>query len=117
MLGASRGWTVVLPVSALLALLFVVADFGSPLRPFVALWFLGFCPGMAVVQLLAIRNRLGEIMLAIALSFTLATFTAMAMIYGGVWSPRLGVGLLAAFTLASVGWPLVVGLAGDECTP
>lgn len=116
MLGASRSWTVVLPVSALLALLFVVADFGSPLRPFVALWFLGFCPGMAVVQRLAIRHRLGEIMLAIALSVTMSTLTAMAMIYAGVWSPRLGVGLLAAFTLAAAGWPLVVGHSSDERT-
>lgn len=110
MLGTLRGWTVALPVSALLALLFVVADIGSPLRPLVALWFLGFCPGMAVVQLLAIRNRLGEVMLAIALSVALATLTAMAMIYANVWSPQLGVGVLAAITLAAVGLPLVVGL-------
>ncbi|MDQ2651788.1 MAG: aminoglycoside phosphotransferase family protein [Chloroflexota bacterium] len=103
-------------MSALLALLFVVADFGSPLRPLVALWFLGFCPGMAVVQLLAIRNRLGEIMLAIALSVTMATLTALAMIYANVWSPQLGVGLLAAMTLAAAGLPLVVGLPSDEST-
>lgn len=116
MLGARRGWTVVLLLSAILALLFVVADFGSPLRPVVALWFLSFCPGMAIVQLLAIRNRLGEFMLAIALSVTMATFTAMAMIYANTWSPQLGVGLLAAFTLAAVGLPLVVGVPSDEST-
>jgi aminoglycoside phosphotransferase (APT) family kinase protein len=116
MLGSLRGWAVVLPVSALVALLFVAVDIGSPLRPIVALWFLAICPGMAVVQLLAIRNRLGEIMLAIALSVTLATFTAMAMIYANVWSPRLGVGLLAAFTLAMVALPLLFGLPSGEST-
>jgi aminoglycoside phosphotransferase (APT) family kinase protein len=116
MLGTPRAWTVVLPVSALLALLFVVADVGSPLRPLVAVWFVGFCPGMAVVQLLEIRNRLGEIMLAIALSVALATVTAMVMIYANIWSPQLGVGLLAALTFAAVGLPLVFDLPSDEST-
>ncbi|MCA9879809.1 MAG: phosphotransferase [Thermomicrobiales bacterium] len=116
MLGALRSWTVVLPASALLALVFVAADLGSPLRPLVTLWFLCFCPGMAIVQLLAIRHPLGEIMLAIALSVAMATLTALVMIYANVWSPRLGVGLLAAFTLGATGLPRVVGVPVDKGT-
>jgi Ser/Thr protein kinase RdoA (MazF antagonist) len=107
---SDRGWAAVLPASALVALIFVIADIHSPLRPVVILWFLFICPGMAVVRLLALQDSPSELMLAVVISVTLTTGTALAMVYTALWSPRLGVILLAAFTLAATYLPLVARL-------
>src|SRR5215210_5636968 len=110
MLMSDRGWAAVLPASALVALVFVIADIHAPLRPVVILWFLFICPGMAVVRLLALQDPPSELMLAVVISVALATGTALAMVYTTFWSPRLGVILLAAFTLAATYLPLVARL-------
>src|SRR5215210_3165247 len=110
MLMSDRGWAAILPASALVAVGFLIADIHSPLRPVVILWFLFICPGMAVVRLLALQDSLSELMLAVVISVTLTTGTALAMVYTALWSPRLGVILLAAFTLAATYLPLVARL-------
>ncbi len=60
------------------------------------------CPGMALVGLLNIKDRLAEIMLSIALSLTLSTILAEAMILTRFWRPFLGLAMLIGISLLGV---------------
>ncbi len=89
----------VLAATALVAGIFLIADVGTPVRPIVTLWFLLICPGMAFVRLLRLEDRLAEVTLAIAVSIALDTVVAAGMVYAKVWSPVLGLLVLAGLTL------------------
>jgi len=99
-------WQIIIMASAYAAVIVVVADLVTPFRAVIAFWFLLICPGMAFVGLLGLSDRLTELILAIALSLTLDTIVAMAMVYAGVWSP-IG-GLLALAGQSTVGVVLQV---------
>jgi uncharacterized membrane protein len=73
------------------------------MRPFLALWFLLICPGMALVRFLGIQDSLTELVIAIALSLGLDTAVAMVMLYIGFWSIQLGaVILIGMSTLGAI---------------
>jgi uncharacterized membrane protein len=94
---------------AFAAVFMALADLHTLFRAAIVFAFLLFCPGMAFVGLLGLDDRLTELILAIALSLTLDTLTAMVMLYIGVWSP-LG-GLMALAGQSVVGSTLQVALA------
>lgn len=80
-------WPTLILLSALGALLTSFVFPETPLRPFVVMWFLFVCPGMAIVRLLRLHEPMVEWSLAIALSFALDAFVAGAFLYAGRWSP------------------------------
>ncbi len=85
-------------VVALGALL--VAGAESSLRTALAVWFLLACPGLALAPLVGLRDGLGTVTVAIALSIALDTIVAAALVYAGAWSPVAAFVILAAITLA-----------------
>jgi hypothetical protein len=74
-------------------------DVQGPLRFVVAFWFLLVCPGMALVPLMRLRDRIAEWTLAIALSLALDALVAGAMVFFGAWSPERGLIILVAVSL------------------
>jgi hypothetical protein len=72
----------------------------GPVRGVLALWFFLTCPGMAIVGLLRIDDRLAEALLAIALSIAIGMLVALAMVLAHAWSPNAAAALLVALTLA-----------------
>jgi uncharacterized membrane protein len=92
-------WPLVIVASALVIGLLVFGNVVSPVRPVISLWFLLFCPGMAFVQLLHIKDPIGELALAVALSLAIASILATAMVYARLWSPRWGLGILIGISV------------------
>lgn len=84
------GWPAILVVSSIGVALAMVGDIGAPLRPLIAFWFLLICPGMAFIRLLHLREWLTELTLAVALSLTLDTLVAEALVLNHLWSPQWG---------------------------
>ncbi|HEY3010833.1 MAG TPA: hypothetical protein VGJ63_22615 [Micromonosporaceae bacterium] len=77
---------------AVLAL--VVLEAPSWLRAAPVLAYLATVPGLAVVRLLRLADRLMVALLGVALSLSLGAIVAQLMIYAGAWSPTLGVSTL-----------------------
>ena len=93
-------WPAVIALSAI-AVAAVTFGGGAPaLRPAIALWFLAICPGMALVRLLDVGDTAAELTLAIALSLILDAIVAIVILYAGLWSPRAGLLVLIALSLA-----------------
>lgn len=101
MTGHGRLWPALLVVSALATGALVFSGFEDPFRPVVVLAFLFVCPGLALVRLLAIGEPVTELTLGVALSIALAVLVPGTLIYTGAWSPKLGLALLIAATLAA----------------
>ena len=93
-------WPLVLVASALGALAATVANWPSPIRPVLVLWFLLVCPGMALVRLLWLEDAIAEWTLAVAVSLALEIIIAGTMLYAGLWVPPLILATLAAVSLA-----------------
>jgi hypothetical protein len=72
----------------------------GPVRGVLALWFFLTCPGMAIVGLLRIEDRLAEALLGVALSIAIGMLVALAMVLLHVWSPNVAAASLIALTLA-----------------
>jgi len=92
-------WPALIMLSAAGIALVFFAGVAAPARPFVALWFLLLCPGMALVRLLRVGAIAVELSLAIALSLALDTLVAGVMIYTGTWAPERGLIVLIAISV------------------
>ena len=101
-------WPVVVLVSAAAVALLVLGDRTTPLRPFVALWFLLICPGMAFVRLLRLQDRLIELTLAVALSFAIDGLVSEILLYAGLWSFKLGLIVLIGLALLGIAFDLLM---------
>jgi uncharacterized membrane protein len=77
-------------------------DSPSALRPWLVLWFLLVCPGMAVVRIFDVQESLLEWVLSMALSICLAGMIATIQIYTHRWSPANALGILMGLTLGGV---------------
>lgn len=80
-------WPIIIFLSTIAAGLvtFVITD--TTVRPFVIMWFLFVCPGMAFVGFLRVEEPIVEWVLALALSFTIDASVAAILLYAGRWSP------------------------------
>src|SRR6266702_66959 len=76
---------------------FVITD--TPVRPFIALWFLFICPGMAPARLFRLIDPMIEWTLAVALSFAIDAIVAGILMYAGRWSPPGTLAILMAISL------------------
>jgi hypothetical protein len=92
-------WPATIVLSAGSIALVFFAGVAAPARPFVALWFLLLCPGMALVRLLRVGGVAAELTLAVALSLALDTLVAGVMIYTGTWAPGWGLMVLIAISV------------------
>lgn len=95
----SNKWPLILIVSGIAIGIIQMLDLSSPIRPFLAFWFLLVCPGMAFVRLLKMQHTLIELTTAIALSLTLNTIVAEIMIYTDIWSSDWAVAVLISITI------------------
>jgi uncharacterized membrane protein len=75
------------------------AGVASPLRPLLTVWFLLFCPGLALAPLLRLGDGWNQLAVAIPLSIALDILVASAFMYAGAWSAPLIVAVLAAISL------------------
>lgn len=87
----------------------VFGNVAAPARPFITLWFLLVCPGMAFVRSLRIHDRIAQWTLAVALSLALDTIVAGVFLYSGRWSPANT--LIVLICISFLGVLLQVGLA------
>ena len=92
-------WPATILLSAAAIGLIVFAGVAAPARPFVALWFLLMCPGMALVRLLRVNGLAIQLTLAIALSLVLDSLVAIVMIYTGTWAPAAGLMVLIGISV------------------
>jgi uncharacterized membrane protein len=97
-------WPTTLALWAALAVAAVFADIESPVRPALVLLFLLVCPGLALVRLLGITDRVTELTLAIAVSLALNALVPGLMLYLGAWSPRAGLLILIAITAVATAY-------------
>lgn len=95
-------WPLIIMVSAGAAALCTYVLPGSAVRPFVDMWFLFVCPGMALVRLFRLNNTMSEWMLALALSFALDGIVAGLLLYANHWSPTTVLFILLNVSLLAV---------------
>ena len=93
-------WPVLILLSSLASVGVTFADWQSPIRALLILWFIVICPGMGLVRLLRLHDPLAEFMFAIGLSIALATIVASAILYADLWSPPLILAILATISIA-----------------
>lgn len=87
-------------VSAACAAAFA-ADWQSPLRVALSLAFLLFVPGLAIADLLGVTDHLERLAIATGASLALETLVAVALIYAGVFSGGLALGIVVGVTLVA----------------
>jgi hypothetical protein len=92
-------WPTIITISAAAIGVLVFGDIDSPIRPLVALWFLIFCPGVALVRLLRLQEVWAEFTMAAAVSLSLDVGVASMLLYSGYWSPKLGLAILISVSL------------------
>ncbi len=94
-------WPAASVVSTVATAAVVLSDVAPRARAPFVLSFLVVCPGMALVRLLRLGDRIAEWTLAIALSIVLAILVSGVMLYAGKWSPLHGLAILVGMTLAA----------------
>lgn len=83
---------------ALLATVLVALDWHSPIRAAVAFLFLMFCPGLAVSELLQVRDRVQQVAMAAGISLAIDAIVAIILLYLQILTAGLGVPIVAAIT-------------------
>jgi hypothetical protein len=101
-------WPAVIIGSAIAAAVFAFAVPESPVRPFVVVWFVLVCPGMALVRMLRLADPLLELATGIALGIALELLVVVLALYSGVWSPRWILAGLVCFACGLAAADLVV---------
>jgi len=101
-------WPAIIILSTVAAGLvaFVVTD--TAVRPFILLWFLFVCPGMALVRFFRLEELVVEWILALAFSFAVDAIVAGVLLYAGRWSPTATLGIVMGISLG--GTILQIGL-------
>ncbi|GCE12662.1 hypothetical protein [Tengunoibacter tsumagoiensis] len=79
-------WPLVIIASTIAVGLVTFVQPDLAIRPFVVMWFLFICPGMAVVRLLYLQDKVAEWSLGIALSLSLDAIITSLFMYSGHWS-------------------------------
>jgi uncharacterized membrane protein len=100
-------WPLVIAISSVSVVLLTVFNVDSPIRPAIAIWFMGFCPGMALVGVLKLKGALTNITFAIALSLALDMLVSEAIVYAKMWSPETGIILLACLSFIGIGLQII----------
>jgi hypothetical protein len=94
-----RPWPIVVVISCIAVALCNWLGAAQPVRAISVFWFFLICPGLAIVGLLDIRDRLAEAVVAIGLSVALDTGVALVMVLARIWSPDAGLAVLIGISL------------------
>ncbi len=89
----------------------------TPLQPYVVMSFVCFCPGMALVRFLRLHDLAIELSLAVALSLSVASIAAGALLYAKHWSPVNTLTTLVLLTLTCSIAQLIMQLPIVGITP
>jgi len=95
-------WPLVVAASTLAAVVVFTFGLGPPLGPIVALWFVFVCPGLPFVRLLELREPLTEMLLAVALSWSLIAVVGLGLVLAGAWSALLALQIVVGITILGV---------------
>jgi GT2 family glycosyltransferase len=95
-------WSIATLLITVASVLAVVADWRSPVRTVLALVFLLFAPGLALTEMLAIREPAQRLALVAGASLGLDTVVALTLVYAHAFSINLALILLAGLTLAAL---------------
>lgn len=92
-----------------------IASDELPLREIAVALFLAIAPGMAVLWLTGITDRVARIALVVPVSLAIDTLLVSITVYLGIWSPELVLVLVALLTAGAVAlapyeWPARAGL-------
>lgn len=79
-------WPAVILVSGILILIMMAANVQSPIRPWLAFWFLLICPGFAFIPLLRLRSGWIQLPIGLALSIAIDTIVAETLVLARLWS-------------------------------
>jgi len=74
-----------------------------PVREVVLVSFLAVGPGAAITWLAGVRDRATWLVLLVPVSLSVDLLVATALLYLGVWSPELSVGIVTVITVAAIG--------------
>jgi hypothetical protein len=102
-------WPLVIVLSTLAVLFFVLIAPGTAVQPYIVMWFLIMCPGMAWVRLLHF-DVIVELTLCVAGGLSIDAIVVGFFLYGHFWSPPAMLITLSLLTLAGVAvqcWQLV----------
>lgn len=89
-------------VAALAVLIAVLTDWSSPVRAALTLAFLLFVPGLALTELLEIRDPVQRLALATAASLAVETLVAVALLYAGLFSAEAVIAVVVGITCFAV---------------
>lgn len=106
---------IAIAVFAITTLVAVAADWDSPIRVALTIAFLLFGPGLALVELLAIRDPVQRLALATAASLALETLVAAVLFYMQRFSAVTACAVIVALTCAALlaaAWRRGSGAAG-----
>lgn len=112
MVARLRGWPGAILGIALALLVAVWLDIAF-IRPVLAFAFLLCCPGMAVVRLLRIPDRLVELVAGVSVSLAIDTVVSLTLFYLRVWSWGRVLALLIAACLIGVGLQIRGSTTGE----
>jgi uncharacterized membrane protein len=102
-------WSIATLLVTVASLVAVLTDWRSPIRTVLALAFLLFAPGLALAEMLAIREPVQRLALVAGASLGVDTIVAVTLVYAGAFSTNLALILLAGLTLAALAVAMVRG--------
>lgn len=91
--------TIIISLSTVATGLVTFVNTDIAVRPFIVLWFLFVCPGMALVRFFRLEELVVEWILALALSFAVDAIVAGILLYAGRWSPTATLEILMGISL------------------
>jgi uncharacterized membrane protein len=91
----------ILSIGAAVAVVLAIG-WQSPVRVVLALGFLLFGPGLALGELLQVRDPVQRLALATGASLALETLVAVALIYAGAYSPELAFAIVLGISAAAL---------------
>jgi hypothetical protein len=94
-------WPSVSLAACALVTLLVAVDAAPAVRGPAVVAFVLLVPGLALVRLLHLRDRLAEHGLANALGIGLAVIVPTTMMYAGAWSPRVAFAIIVGVALCA----------------
>jgi len=77
----------------------VATGLSLPLRAVLSLSFLFFGPGLALAELLEIRDLAQRVAIATACSLSVGTLVSLALVYARAFSLGLAIGIIATLTV------------------
>lgn len=92
-------WPLAIFLSTLAVIFFVLIAPGTAVQPYIVMWFLVMCPGMAWVRLLHFNQIIVELTLCITVGLSIDAIVVGLFLYGHFWSPPVMLITLSLFTL------------------